>query len=167
MPITIALPFRSTRVMNRHARINRRKDNQHADRSHHRNRRPRCGTERACRADEGLLEEGCQPQEERAQSQKGAKAAKPTAGKKPAKANKAVKPTTENEPKAPRAESKGAKILELIGRSKGATLAEIMKATDWQAHSLRGFLSTAGKKCGLKIASEKNEAGERVYQIMK
>ena len=69
--------------------------------------------------------------------------------------------------KAPRAESKGAKILELIGRSKGATLAEIMKATDWQAHSVRGFLSTAGKKRGLNIESEKNEAGERVYQIKK
>jgi hypothetical protein len=35
---------------------------------------------------------------------------------------------------APRAESKGAKILELIGRPKGASLAEIQKATGWQAH---------------------------------
>jgi hypothetical protein len=67
----------------------------------------------------------------------------------------------------PSAESKGAKILELIGRPKGATLAEIMKATDWQAHSVRGFLSTAGKKRGLNIESTKNDAGERVYQIKK
>ena len=66
---------------------------------------------------------------------------------------------------APRAESKGAKILELIGRPKGAILAEIMKATDWQAHSVRGFLSTAGKKRGLNIESTKNEAGDRVYRI--
>ena len=67
----------------------------------------------------------------------------------------------------PRAESKGAKILGLIGRPKGATLTEIRKATGWQAHSVRGFLSTAAKKHGLKIASSKNEAGERSYAIGK
>jgi hypothetical protein len=56
-------------------------------------------------------------------------------------------------------ESKGAKILELIGRPKGATLAEIMKATDWQAHSVRGFLSTAAKKHGLKIGVHEDRGG--------
>src|SRR5262249_5052720 len=68
---------------------------------------------------------------------------------------------------SPRGGSKGAKILDLIGRPKGATLTEIMKATDWQAHSVRGFLSTAGKERGLQIESTKNDAGERVYQIKK
>jgi predicted transcriptional regulator len=63
--------------------------------------------------------------------------------------------------------SKGAKILELIGRSKGASLAEIVKATDWQKHSIRGFLSTAAKKHGLKIESTKTEDGDRVYQAKK
>ena len=61
----------------------------------------------------------------------------------------------------------GAKILEMIGRAKGATLAEIMKATEWQAHSIRGFISTAGKKQGIKIESAKSEAGERTYKIAK
>jgi hypothetical protein len=42
-----------------------------------------------------------------------------------------------------------------------------MKGTDWQAHSVRGFLSTAGKKRGLNIESTKNDAGDRVYQIRK
>ncbi len=50
---------------------------------------------------------------------------------------KAAKP--DRKATAPRAESKGAKILDMIGRAKGATLAEIMKATDWQAHSVQGF----------------------------
>jgi hypothetical protein len=43
-----------------------------------------------------------------------------------------------------------------------------MKATDWQAHSVRGFLSgTLGKKMGLKIESSKNNDGERVYNLAK
>ena len=107
---------------------------------------------------------GASPKKDMAKAKKPAKAAK-SAGKKSAKATKkAVTPATE---KAPRADSKGSKILELIGRPKGATLAEIMKATDWQAHSVRGFLSTASKKRGLNIESTKNDAGERVYQIKK
>ena len=63
--------------------------------------------------------------------------------------------------------STGAKILELIGRPKGASQAEIQKATDWQAHSVRGFLSTAAKKHGPKIESTQTEAGDRVYQAKK
>src|SRR5579863_987397 len=89
--------------------------------------------------------------------------AKAAAHKKGAKASK--KPARpDRKATAPRAESKGTKILEMIGRAKGATLAEIMKATDWQAHSVRGFISTAGKKHGVKIESSKNEAGDRVYK---
>src|SRR5580704_15357952 len=71
-------------------------------------------------------------------AKKGAKAAKP---KKQAKAGKKAKPAPAKETSTPRAESKGAKILELIGRPKGPTLAEMVKATDWQKHSIRGFLS--------------------------
>ena len=66
-----------------------------------------------------------------------------------------------------RTQSKGAQILEMIGRVKGATLAEIMAAAGWQAHSVRGFISTAGKKHGVKIESLKNESGDRVYRIAK
>ena len=80
---------------------------------------------------------------------------------------KAAKSAYAKEASTPRVESKGAKILELIGRPKGATLAEIVNATDWQKHSIRGFLSTAAKKHGLKIESTKTEAGDRVYQIRK
>ena len=105
---------------------------------------------------------GASPKKGAPKAKKGAKA-KP---KKEAKAGKKKpKPAQAKEASTPRAESKGAKILELIGRPKGATLAEIVKATDWQKHSIRGFLSTAAKKHGLKIESTKTEAGDRVYQI--
>jgi len=92
-------------------------------------------------------------------SAKAAAPAKDKAGKKAAKPERAARAA------APRTESKGAKILEMIGRPKGATLTEIMKATDWQAHSVRGFISTAGKKHNVKIESSKNEARDRVYSI--
>jgi Protein of unknown function (DUF3489) len=97
---------------------------------------------------------------------KGGKA-KPESKKEAKASKKAAKPTSAKEAGTPRAESKGAKILELISRPKGASLVEIQKATDWQAHSVRGFLSTAAKKHGLKIESTKTEAGDRVYQIEK
>ncbi len=100
--------------------------------------------------------------------QKAAKGGKAKAApKKEAKSKKASKPTRAKEATTPRAASKGAKILEMIGRAKGATLAEIVKATGWQAHSVRGFISTAAKKHSINIESSKNEAGDRVYKIAK
>jgi len=95
-----------------------------------------------------------------------AKAAPKTAAKTGAGASKKAAKAA-NKAAAPRAESKGTKILELIARAKGATLAEIMKATDWQAHSVRGFISTAGKKHGVEIESTKSDDGERTYKIAK
>jgi hypothetical protein len=62
--------------------------------------------------------------------------------------------------------SKKAKVLVLLGRKEGATLGQLMKATGWQAHSVRGFLSGAlGKKMRLNVESTKSDAGERVYQL--
>ena len=62
--------------------------------------------------------------------------------------------------------SKTAKIMELLKRPEGATLAAIMKASDWQAHSVRGFLSgTIRKKLGLNVVSSKDEGGARHYSI--
>ena len=122
-----------------------------------------------------VAEQGATVAPEKAPSKKGAGQKKrapkgPQAAKrgktKPA-GKKAAKPTRVKEASTPRAGSKGAKILEMIGRPKGATLAEIMKATDWQAHSVRGFLSTAAKKHKLNIESAKNEADERTYKIAK
>jgi hypothetical protein len=62
--------------------------------------------------------------------------------------------------------SKTATILEMLKRPGGATAKELLKATGWQPHSLRGFISgTLGKKMGLTVASTKSEDGERSYSI--
>ncbi|MGD0301268.1 MAG: DUF3489 domain-containing protein [Bryobacteraceae bacterium] len=62
--------------------------------------------------------------------------------------------------------TKTAKILRLLKRPGGASLAELTKATGWQAHSVRGFLSGAVKaKMRLKVISAKREDGERAYRV--
>ncbi len=62
--------------------------------------------------------------------------------------------------------SKTATVVGLLERKGGATLAEIMKVTAWQAHSVRGFISgTLGKKMGRTVESTKREDGERLYQL--
>lgn len=62
--------------------------------------------------------------------------------------------------------TKAAKVLALLRRPGGATLKELMKATGWQPHSVRGFLSgVVGKKMGLKLESTKAEDGERSYSV--
>ena len=62
--------------------------------------------------------------------------------------------------------SKAAKILDLLKRPGGATAKELIKATGWQPHSIRGFLSgTVGKKMKLKVVSTKGQDGERNYSV--
>jgi hypothetical protein len=62
--------------------------------------------------------------------------------------------------------SKTEAILELLKRRGGATVKELMKATGWQPHSVRGFISgTLGKKMGLTVTSSKTEDGGRSYSI--
>lgn len=63
--------------------------------------------------------------------------------------------------------SKKAKVLDLMRRKQGATLKEIMKATGWQPHTVRGFVSgTLIKKQGLKVESFRSEEKERTYRIL-
>src|SRR6516162_942809 len=85
------------------------------------------------------------------------KAARP-AKKAPTKAAAKAKGTREG--------SKTAQVLELIKRPGGATLQELMAATEWQPHSIRGFISgTLGKKLGLSVESAKSEEGKRTYSL--
>lgn len=83
------------------------------------------------------------------------------------KANKGARPAKPPKKAAGgRRGSKIAKLLDLLKRSGGATVEELMKATSWQAHSVRGFISgVLGRKMGLKVASTKVEDGDRRYSI--
>ncbi len=75
-------------------------------------------------------------------------------------AAKQPKPATKRE------SSKTEAILVLMKEPGGVTLKAIMEATNWQAHSVRGFISgTLGKKMGLTVLSTKAENGERRYSI--
>ena len=87
-----------------------------------------------------------------------------TKAKSPKKASKSPKPA--KKAAGARDGSKTATILDLLKCKDGATLKELMKASGWQAHSVRGFLSgTVGKKLGLAVTSTKGEDGERSYSV--
>jgi Protein of unknown function (DUF3489) len=118
-------------------------------------------------------------------------AAKPTKARRPAKAARATKETAKQTKRAakgkkaaaakqakakkgstaaqggPRESSKKAEIIALMQRAKGASLPEIQELGGWQKHTVRGFISILSSKSGLKIESEKNAAGERVYRMAK
>jgi hypothetical protein len=117
---------------------------------------------------EPALEAATQPKKEkRAADAKTAQAAKakPVKSAKP-KAARAGRKVASKAAGSARDGSKKAEVLGLLQRKGGATLQQIMDATGWQAHSVRGFISGAiGKKMGLTVESAKRDNGERVYSI--
>ncbi len=70
-------------------------------------------------------------------------------------------------PAANERSNKKAEVITMMKRAKGATLDEIIAATGWQKHTVRGFVSILCSKGGEKIESSKNAAGERSYRIAK
>ena len=104
------------------------------------------------------------------------KASKAKAAKTP-KARKQIKKLRQPKNKAPddaapASNSKAAKMtkasqcLTLLRRSEGTTIAELMTATGWQSHSVRGFLSGAVKrKLGLTVTSAVGQDDIRRYRV--
>jgi hypothetical protein len=113
------------------------------------------------------ISEGAAGKKPRRGAQKGQDA--PTNKKASAKATVA--------PKAPKGEaavltkktrdgSKAAQVLALLRQADGATLEDLISATGWQAHSVRGFLSgVITKKMGLNLVSEKADGSARRYRL--
>jgi hypothetical protein len=88
----------------------------------------------------------------------------PDVATKPGKSRK--RPTPKAKAHTARDGSKKADIIRLLERAKGATLEELMEATGWQAHSVRGFISgTLSKKLKMKIDSFRTEKGNRTYRV--
>jgi hypothetical protein len=109
--------------------------------------------------DGGAPEETTTAQETAATAPKGAKGA-------PKKAKVAKAARTKEGAAVPREFSKKAIVLDMLRRKEGATLTEIAKATGWQNHSIRGFISgTIVKKMSLTVESTKNDAGDRLYKV--
>jgi hypothetical protein len=61
--------------------------------------------------------------------------------------------------------TKHARVIAMLRRPAGVTITAIMAATDWQQHSVRGFLAgVVRKKLGLNLVSDRTDKG-RVYRI--
>jgi Protein of unknown function (DUF3489) len=63
-------------------------------------------------------------------------------------------------PRKPREGTEQQQVLAMLRRPEGATVAQIMEATGWQAHTVRGFFAGLKKRQGLAV-----EAVERVRQV--
>ncbi len=119
---------------------------------------------RVWQAIEGLGDGSQKPPAEAAET---AAQTEPTAEEtmQPTKAKKSKDKKAKAPEKAARSDSKKAKVMKLIVRAEGATNMEIQKATEWQPHTVRGFLSIA-KKSGHNIEVIKRGSGDRAYHLI-
>lgn len=61
--------------------------------------------------------------------------------------------------------TKLAQLEAMLRRPEGATIEQLGKVLDWQAHSVRGAIAGSLKKKGIPVTTEKPESGQRIYRI--
>src|ERR1700686_2294588 len=94
-----------------------------------------------------------------------AKAARRSASPKSSKSKSRRRPTPASSKSAARPATKHARIIAMLRTPAGATIASLITSTQWQQHSVRGFLAgVVRKKLGLNLVSEQTDKG-RVYPI--
>jgi len=77
-----------------------------------------------------------------------------------------IEPEVATKARTPRKGTKQATLIEMLRTEGGATIEEIMVATGWQSHTVRGAIAGAlKKKLGLEVSSEKVEGRGRVYKL--
>jgi hypothetical protein len=102
----------------------------------------------------------------------GEPAAEPAAGApkkrgRPKKAAATSKSAPTAAPRKSRADTKQAQVIAMLRRKQGATIAQIVEASGWRPHTVRGFFAGAlKKKLGLTVTSEKVEGKDRIYRIV-
>jgi Protein of unknown function (DUF3489) len=88
-----------------------------------------------------------------------------SAARKISKGNSRARSVTASSKSTVRPDTKHARIIAMLRAPAGTTIAAIMTATEWQQHSVRGFLAgVVRKKLGLNLISEQTDKG-RVYHI--
>jgi Protein of unknown function (DUF3489) len=92
------------------------------------------------------------------------KATAQSTARKTAKAASRKRPAASSKPAAG-SDTKHARVIAMLRKPAGATITAIMAVTDWQQHSVRGFLAgVVRKKLGLNLVSDQTDKG-RVYRI--
>jgi DNA-binding MarR family transcriptional regulator len=113
---------------------------------------------------EGLLAINADP-DEGVQAADVGQSAEPAPSARRSRKKAATAPDTPKEPRKRREGTKQAVLIDMLKRDEGATIDQIVEATGWQRHTVRGAISGAlKKKLGLTVTSEKVE-GTRVYRI--
>jgi Protein of unknown function (DUF3489) len=83
----------------------------------------------------------------------------------PRKAAATTEPAAVPAPRKTRGDTKQAQLIAMLRRPEGATIAQIVEATNWQPHTVRGaFAGALKKKLGLTVTSDKVE-GTRIYRL--
>lgn len=75
-------------------------------------------------------------------------------------------PKKATKPRKIKATTKSYQIVSLLSRPIGASIAELVKATSWQAHSVRGFMAGTLKKKGVVVTSTREDDKDRRYRIL-